>query len=215
MAIALRERRQRDRRDPSRSRPSPGAGRKRPSDSDPGPDGGSAAPSCPRADAGRGRTRLRRAARRRGRCDGPGESASHARPPRRTSRSTRVGAPGRPRTRARALDSEADPGAPGEGARSRAAHVRRRRHARRRAAASERDLHRNDRVRDRAHRRPREARVAAAGDRVGEVPHAVVGRCQERSTRAAVPCRSVRAVPSSGVSRAEAVLDRRARRGST
>ena len=54
----------------------------------------------------------------------------------------------------------------------RAAHVRRRRDTLADALPRLSDTYYgNDRVRDRAHRRPREARLAAAGDRVGQVPH--------------------------------------------
>ena len=48
------------------------------------------------------------------------------------------------------------------------------RDARRRAAAPARDLLRHDRLRDRAHLRPRAPRLAAQGDRVGEVPPAAL-----------------------------------------
>ena len=48
--------------------------------------------------------------------------------------------------------------------------LRRGRHARRRAAAAPGDLHRHDRLRDRAHLRPRGARLAAPGDRVRPLP---------------------------------------------
>ena len=58
------------------------------------------------------------------------------------------------------------------------------RHLRRGAARPARDLHGHDRLRDRAHRRPRAARVAAPGDRVGRVPPAARGR------RAALPARA-------------------------
>ena len=61
------------------------------------------------------------------------------------------------------LTAGADGAHPGVGA----ARGRARRDLRRRAAAPARDLLRHDRLRDRAHLRPRAARLAAPGDRVG------------------------------------------------
>ena len=86
--------------------------------------------------------------------------------------------------------------------------VRAGRDAARRAAAAARGLHRLERVRDRAHLRPRRTRLAAEGDRVRTVPR----RARARGARAAAPSaragRGLRAVPPPVVPRAEAVLPR-------
>src|SRR5256885_17262463 len=57
-------------------------------------------------------------------------------------------------------------------------------------------------------RSPREARVAAAGDRVGQVPPAALRRRAQGAAGVALESRGVRAIPAPRVPRAEAVLDR-------
>ena len=100
------------------------------------------------------------------------------RPPRRAPGPARLRARGRPGPRPGGARADAgDPGAdPGEDLPD----VRAGRDARRRAAAPARDLLRHDRLRDRAHRLPPPARVAARAHRVGRVPPAA-----DRATSAA------------------------------
>ena len=83
---------------------------------------------------------------------------------------------------------------------------------RRRAAPPARDLRRHDRLRDRAHLRPRAARLAAPGDRVGHLPPAARARGEAAAARAAVQRRGARELPAQGLPRQEAVLDRGPRR---
>ena len=90
--------------------------------------------------------------------------------------------PGDPALEPRAADPEAHAGAAGAHPRVAPPPLRRGRDARRRAAAAARDLLRDDRLRDRAPLRPRGARLAAAGDRVGPLPPAAHAR------RAACAC---------------------------
>ena len=99
-----------------------------------------------------------------------GQGAPHARPPGRGPRPARLRARGRPgaRPRHREPHAGADGADPGVGA----ARGRAGRHLRRGAPAPARDLLRHDRLRDRAHLRPRAARLAAPGDRVGHLPQA-------------------------------------------
>ena len=75
-----------------------------------------------------------------------------------------------------------------------------------------RDLLRHDRLRDRAHLRPRAPRLAPPGDRVGEVPPAAFRRRAEAPARAADRGRGNRALPPPRLPRPEAVLDRGPRR---
>ena len=82
----------------------------------------------------------------------------------------------------------ADAGAAGADPGLAAPPLRRGRHAARGAAAPARGLHRLDRLRDRAHLRPRRARLAAPGDRVGPLPPAARrprsgARCSTASPR--------------------------------
>ena len=86
------------------------------------------------------------------------------------------------------------------------------RDARRRAAAPARDLLRHDRLRDRAHLRPRAPRLAPPGDRVGQVPPAAQRRREEEPARAPDRGRGLRALPPPRLPRPEAVLDRGPRR---
>ena len=113
-----------------------------------------------------------RAARGRRGGDGARQGLPHARPPERTARSARLRAHGRSRSRRVPPSPAAHTRAPGAHPREAAASLRARRDAARRAPPAARGLHRDDRVRDRAHLGPRRARVAATGDRVGPLPQA-------------------------------------------
>ena len=84
--------------------------------------------------------------------------------------------------------------------------------AARRAPAPARGLHRDDRVRDRAHLGSRRARLAAAGDRVGPLPRRAPGGRAPRTSVPARPSRRVRDLPAPRVHRPEAVLHRGSRR---
>ena len=86
------------------------------------------------------------------------------------------------------------------------------RDARRRAPAPARDLLRDDRLRDRAPLRPRAPRLAAQGDRVGEVPPAAFRRRAEAPARAPDRGRGDGALPPPRLPRPEVVLDRGPRR---
>ena len=144
--------------------------------------------------------------------DGARQGDPDARPSRGASRSARLGTAGRPRARARAPDPEADAGAAGAHSRAAPPPPRRGRNAGRCAAATARDVHRHDRVRDRAHLGPRGARLAAAGDRIRPLPAAALARRAGAAAQAAEPGRGDRALPAASVPRAEAVLRRGARR---
>ena len=141
------------------------------------------------------------------------EGVSHARPSQRPPRPARLGADGRPRARRVAARSRRSPpelqariparllrlSVPGETLLE--------------ALPRLREVYTgHDRVRDRAHLRPRRARLAAAGDRVGPLPPAARGRRAPRAARAARAGRGVRDVPPARVHRPEAVLDRGPRR---
>ena len=119
-----------------------------------------------------GRARRPRAARRRRRGDGARQGPPDARPSRGAARPARLRAGRRPGARPAPPRAEADARAAGAHPGVGAAHPRPRRDARRGAAAPAGDLLRHDRLRDRAHRRPRAARLAAQGDRVVALPHA-------------------------------------------
>ena len=88
--------------------------------------------------------------------------------------------------------------------------VRARRDARRRAAAPARDLLRHDRLRDRAHRLPPPARVAARAHRVGRLPPRAHRRraaraaasAWSRSTRSSASCTRPTSASTSSRSRA-------------
>ncbi len=71
---------------------------------------------------------------------------------------------------------------------------------------------RHDRLRDRAHLRPPEARLAAAADRVGQVPAAAVARGAARGARAPDRCGGARDLPAPVLPRLQELLDRGARR---
>ena len=90
--------------------------------------------------------------------------------------------------------------------------LRPRRDPARGAASPPRDLLGLDRLRDRAHLRPRRARLAAAGDRVRALPAAARAGEQRGAPPAALPGRGLRAVPPALVPRSEAVLARGPRR---
>ena len=90
--------------------------------------------------------------------------------------------------------------------------ARSRRDGGRRAAAPARDLQRHERVRDRAHRRPRAACLAARRDRVGPVPPTAAGRREAAPARASDRGGGLRALPPPRLPRPEAVLDRGPRR---
>ena len=143
----------------------------------------------------------------RGRGDGAGEGLPHARPPGRAPRSARHAAdrrsgpqprPARPHTRGDGGDSVE--GAP---------HRRARRHARRVAAVPPGHLLRHDGLRDRAHLDPRGARLAPREDRERRLPPADDARRAAEAAPAAHRGRDAREVPAQGLSRPEAVLDRR------
>ena len=112
------------------------------------------------------------AARRRRRGDGARQGAPHARPSRGAPRSARRRAARRSVARPAPARSAADPGAPGSDPRVSPRHRRRRRDPRGCPPAPAGDLLRDDGLRDRAHRRPRAARLVAPGDRVVALPHA-------------------------------------------
>ena len=88
------------------------------------------------------------------------------------------------------------------------AHVRAGRDAGRRAAAPARDLLRHDRLRDRAHRQPPPAHVAAREDRGLGVPQAADQRRAARAAAAPGRGRRARALHAQGLPGPEAVLDR-------
>ena len=142
---------------------------------------------------------------------GPGghldhQGAPRPRPPRRAPRPARLAAARRPRARPRL--GQPDPG--DDGADSVVGDARRgaRQDVRRRAAAPARHLHRHDRLRGRAHRRPQPARLAAREHRVRRPPDAADARAEAEAARAAVAGRGARGLPAQGVPRQEAVLDR-------
>ena len=112
----------------------------------------------------------RGAARRRRRGDGARQGDPHARPSQRPARPARGRAARRPGARAAPPHPQAHARAAGTHSRVAPPPPRRGGDARRRAAAAPCDVHGDDRVRDRAPLRPRGARLAAAGDRVGPLP---------------------------------------------
>src|SRR6266508_2885698 len=81
-----------------------------------------------------------------------------------------------------------------------------------RAAAAAGDVLRHDRIRARAHLRPRGTRLAAGGDRIRSLPRAARRRREAAPADAADGGRGTRDLPAQGVPRPEAVLDRRSRR---
>ena len=117
----------------------------------------------------------------------------HARPPGRAARPARLGPRVRPGARPghREPHPRADAGDP----RERAARGRAGRDVRRRPSAPPGDLLRHRRLRDRAHLRPRAARVAAPVDRVRRVPPAAARRGEARAAPAPDP-RSTRSRPT-------------------
>ena len=148
----------------------------------------------------------------RGRRDGARQGPPDARPSCGAARSARVGAGRRSGARPAPPRAEADAGAAGAGAGVDPPHPRRGRDARRGAAAAPGDLLRLDGVRDRAHRRPRAARVAAPGDRVVALPPAAERGRAAPALHAPLRGRGHRALPAPGVPRPEAVLARGPRR---
>ena len=150
-------------------------------------------------------------ARRRRRGDGARQGAPHARPPRRAPRPARLRAGRRPRARARAADPEADARAPGSHPGLAPSPLRPRADARRCAPAPARDLLRHALLRDRAPLRPRAPRLAAQGDRVGEVPPAAFRRRAEAPARVPDRGRGNGALPPPRLPRPEVVLDRGSR----
>ena len=177
VAGAVRERGERARRDPSRSRAAGRAaagGRQRPRRARRGAAASAASAASPSPRPRRPRPRRRRRTRqllrgRRGR-DGARQGPPHARAPGRAARPARLRAGRRPGARAGAPRAEADAGAAATDPGRHPARPRPGRDARRRPAAAARDLLRDDRLRDRAHLRPRAARLAPQGDRVGPLP---------------------------------------------
>ncbi len=168
---------------------------------------GGGARAC-RGHAGRGSGGGRRAA--------PGSAGRHldrqglpdARPSGRPARPARrrAGRGSRARPRDREPHTRADGPHPGLGA----ARGRAGGDVRRGAAPAARHLHRHDRLRDRAHLRPRPAHLAAAGDRVGHLPQGArargpSGRCSSgcpRSRRSRATCTRPSWARSSSRSRA-------------
>ena len=149
-----------------------------------------------------------------GRGPAPGRAGRHlgrqgapdARPPRGAARPARHAAARRPGARPgdREPDARADAGDPRVDPARRGA----RRDVRRRAAAPAGHLLRHDRLRDRAHRRPQPARLAAPVGRVGRPPDRARPGPEARAAEAAVGGRGARELPAQGVPRQEAVLDR-------
>ncbi len=171
-------------------------------------------PPLPRRGRGRG-ARARRAAAARARRGaaaggagrhGAAEGVPHPRPPRRAPGPARRRARGRPGARPRAAraDARADGADPGQDP----AHVRAGGDARRRAAAPARDLLRHDRLRDRAHRLPPPARVAAREDRVRRLPPAADHRRAADAAQAPDRGRRAGALHAQGLPRPAPVLDR-------
>ena len=161
--------------------------------------------AAPAAAARRRRDRRADAAGRAGR-DLAAEGPPHPRPPRRPPGPAGHRARGRPGARADdrrplARDHGQDPGQD-------PAHVRAGGDAGRRAAAPARDLLRHDRLRDRAHRQPPPAHVAAREDRGLGVPQAADQRRAARAAAAPGRGRRARALHAQGLPGPEAVLDR-------
>ena len=164
--------------------------------------------AAPARGAGRRQGRRGAAAGRPGRDVAP-QGPPHARPPGRQARPARVRARGR--SGARSRDRRADAGADGPDPGQDPAHLRPGRHARGRAPAPARDLLRDDRLRDRAHRVAPPAHLAAREDRVGRVPHPADERGAAHAAAPADAGRLARALHAQGLPRPEAVLDRGAR----
>ena len=213
VARALRERRPRPRRRPARAsrgcwRPAGGGGRRQRRR------GRSAAARRPapqphRADGAASTRRCSAASPRRWRSSR--RTACTATSRRGSTRS----APSRPATRRSTRSGSSPPLTPELQARIPAPLLRlyvAGRDARRRAAAAAGDVLRDDRVRDRAHLRPRAARLAAPGDRVGRYRRPLTADEKRRLLDAPHRGRGLRAVPAPLVPRPEAVLDRGARR---
>ena len=144
--------------------------------------------------------------------DGPRHGVPHPRPPRRASRPARRRARRRPCARPGAPRAEADPGAAAPDPGGPPRRPRSRRHARRGPAAATPGLLRHERLRARAHLRPRAARLAANGDRVASLPPHARRRRQAAPARAPDRGRGLRALSAPGFPRPEAVLRRGARR---
>ena len=189
MARALRERRGRaaartSRAEPARSSSRGGA-------TAPHGNGATAAAPAPEPPAPARRPAVavrRRARRRRRRGDGARQGVPHARPPRRPPRPARLRAPRRPRARSEtgsepAADARAAGAHPRVGSCASTFRARRSRDALPRLRET---YCGHDRLRDRAHLRPRAARLAAAGDRVGPATGTPLSRRREaRAARAA------------------------------
>ena len=201
MEKPVRERRQRARGDPSRVAEAPGD----PADRRERRLGGN---GCTIRAGGCAAARRRPAPRRRRRGHGTRQGAPHARPPRREARPPRLGGGRRPGARARAPRAAAHAGAPGADPVALPAPLRPGRDARGCPARVARDLLRDDRLRDRAHLRPRGARLVAAGHRVGPLPAAALRRGEAQPARAAHRGAGLRALSPACVPRPEAVLDR-------
>ena len=131
-----------------------------------------AAAARPEATGGAATRGRREPPRRRRRCHGARQGLQDAWASGRTARPTRLRADGR--SGARRVSSRSVPDARAAGAHPGllAPPLRRRGHAARGAAAPPGRLHGLDRLRDRAHLRPRRAGLAQAGDRVGALPAA-------------------------------------------
>ena len=129
-----------------------------------------------------------------------GEGTAHARPSRRASRPARIRAGRRPcaRARHRGPQRRADAPHPGVGPARGGA----RRDLCRRAPEAARDLHRHDRLRDRAHLGPRAARLAPQEHRVGHLPPAARAGRAAAAAPAPVRGRGARELPAQGLPRA-------------
>ena len=216
MARAVRERGERARRDAPRARAAgrvAAGGRQRPRRGrTPASAASNRARRRPRGAPGRGAGAGQAALRGRRCRDGAGHGPSHSRPPRRAARPARRRAGRRPGARPGAARAQADTGAaatdPGRHPRG----PRPGRDARRRPAAAAPGLLRHQRLRDRAHLRPRATRLAADGDRVAPLsPHPRRER-QACAARAPDRGRGLRALPAPRVPRPEAILHRGPRR---
>ena len=123
-----------------------------------------------------------------------------------------LGAAAGRRSVARAADLRSDAGAAERDPRERAARQSSRQHARRSAAAPQRNVQLDDRLRDRAHLQRQPARMAARLYRVRAQQGQRITAAADRLPRAADASRSLRSLRAQNVPRAEDLLGRGARR---
>ncbi|CAA9466788.1 MAG: 2-oxoglutarate dehydrogenase E1 component, partial [uncultured Solirubrobacteraceae bacterium] len=154
----------------------------------------------------RGRRAVRGAAAGRAGRHLPAQGPPHPRPPRRAPGPARHGARGRSRAGPRAPRPHA--GAHGQDPGQDPADARPGRDARRRAPAPARDVLRDHRLRDRAHRLAPPAHVAARAHRVRRVPLPADERRGQGAAQAPRRGRRLRALHAQGLPRPEAVLRR-------